>query len=92
MIDAREVVVAADYLEVDETDEDLESNLRALNLNEQTQTLGDATLGVQPFNYTYAIDALLNSITAFGGDGAIKLKEQESTTADINIDVEGKVL
>ena len=87
--------MAADYLEVDETDEDLESNLRALNLNEQT--LGDvtlgATLGVQPFNYTYgyAIDALLNSITAFGGDGSIKLKES-TTAADINIDVEGKVL
>ena len=38
------------------------------------------TLGAQPFNYTDAIDALPNSIMAFGGDKSVK----ESTTAYIN--------
>ena len=38
------------------------------------------TLGAQPFNYTDAIDALPNSIMAFGGDMATS----ENTTAFIN--------
>jgi hypothetical protein len=38
------------------------------------------TLGAQPFNYTDAIDALPNSIMAFGGEKSVK----ETTTAYVN--------